>query len=77
MIADRTDHVVRRLAVDRPHGDIRPAFLELPDRLIDQIDGRLSDNEFLARLCCTPCELDGRRRITARERSGNPLECSR
>jgi hypothetical protein len=76
MIADRMDHVVRRLTVDRPHSDIRPAFLELPDRLVDQIDGWLGDDEFLACLCCTSRELNGSRRLTARERSGNPIECS-
>jgi hypothetical protein len=76
MIADRTNDVVCRLAVDRPHSEIRPAFLELPDRLVDQIDGWLSDNELLARLCCTPRELNSSRRLTARERSGNPIECS-
>ena len=75
MIADRTNDVVCRLAVDRPHSDIRPSFLELPDRLVDQIDGWLSDDELLARLCCTSRELDGRRRLTARERSGNPIKC--
>ena len=75
MIADRTNDVVCRLAVDRPHGEVRPAFLELPDRLVDQIDGWLSDNELLARLCCTSRELDSRRRLTARERSGNPIKC--
>src|SRR3989442_15689300 len=51
MIADRTDHIVRRLAVDRAHGDIWPAFLELPDRLVDQVDGWLSDDELLTSLC--------------------------
>src|SRR4051794_17729031 len=50
MIADRTNDVVCCLAVDCPHSDIRPAFLELLDRLVDQIDGWLSDNEFLAHL---------------------------
>ena len=74
VIADRTNDVVCRLAVDRPHSDIRPAFLELPVRLVDQIDGWLSDNELLAHLCCTSRELDSRRRLTARERSGNPIE---
>ena len=76
VVTDRTDDVARRLAVDRPHGDIRPAFLELPDRLVNQIDGWLSDNELLARLCCTSRELDGSSRLTARKRSGNPIECS-
>src|SRR3954468_6130685 len=75
MIADRTNDVVCRLAVDRPRVEIWPAFLELPDRLVDQIDGWLSDNELLAHLCCTARELDGRRRFTARERSGYPIEC--
>src|ERR1700694_191930 len=73
MIADRTYDVVCRLAVDRPHSDIRPSFLELPDRLVDQIDGWLSENELLTHLCCTPRELDGRRRTTARKRSGNTI----
>ena len=72
MIADSTNDVVCRLAVDRPHSDIRPAFLELPDRLVDQIDGWLSNNELLAHLCCTSGELDGRRRLTAREQNGYP-----
>ena len=76
MIADRANDVGCRLAVDCPHSDIRPAFLELPDRLVDQIDGWLSDNELFAHLCRTSGELDGRRRLTARERSGNPIECS-
>ena len=35
VVTDRTDDVARRLAVDRPHRAIRPAFLELPDRLVD------------------------------------------
>ena len=76
MIADRTNDVVCRLAVDRLHSDIRPAFLELPDRLVDQIDGWLSDNELLARLRCTARELNSSRRLAARERSGYPIECS-
>ena len=75
MIADLANDVVRRLAMDRPHGDIRPAFLELPDRLIDQIDGWLSDDKLLASLRCPSCILDGSRRLTARKRSGYPIEC--
>ena len=50
MIADCTRNVVCRLAVDCPDSNIWPAFLELPDRLVDEIDGWLSDNELLARL---------------------------
>jgi hypothetical protein len=50
VLADRADHIVRGLAVDCPYGDIRPAFLELLNRLVDQIDGWLSDNELLHEL---------------------------
>ena len=73
MITDRTDDVVRRLTVDRPYSDVWPAFPELLDGLVDQFDRWLSDDELLASPCCMSGEFDGRRRLTARDRSGNPI----